>query len=94
VPILELVSDALRLRASPRCCTNAWLNVARNIVVLLIAVVACSGCAHVHAYERGRLANPRMDPGDAASVGQRHMQSVQEGAVGGDNNAVSGCGCN
>lgn len=69
-------------------------NMARHGLVLLVSWVACCGCAHVHAYERGRLANPRIDPGDAASVGQRHMQSVQEGAVGGDDNAVSGCGCN
>jgi len=67
--------------------------VARCTVVLIFSVIA-SGCAHVHAYERGRLAHPRMDPADAASVGQRHMQSVQEGALGGDDNAVSGCGCN
>ena len=69
-------------------------NVEPSAVVLLIAVVACSGCAHVRPYERGRLAHPRMDPGDASSVGQQHMRSVQEGAIGGDDNAVSGCGCN
>jgi Domain of unknown function (DUF4266) len=65
-----------------------------KIAVLLCTLATYSGCAHVRAYERGRLAHPRMAPGDGASVGKQHMQSVQEGAVGGDDNAVSGCGCN
>ena len=65
----------------------------RKTLLLLLALIG-SGCAHVRPYERGRLANPRMDPSDAASVGQRHVRSVQEGAIGGDDNAVSGCGCN
>jgi hypothetical protein len=68
--------------------------VSRKTVLLVIVVLTCNACAHVHAYERGRLAHPRMDPGDASSVGQRHMQTVQEGALGGGDNAVSGCGCN
>ncbi len=66
---------------------------ARNTWVL-VALLTTSACAHVQAYQRGRLAHPRMDPSDGASVGQHHMQSVQEGAIGGDDNAVSGCGCN
>ena len=67
---------------------------ARQLAVLMFGLVLCAGCAHVRAYQRGRLAHPRMLPGDGASVGRQHMQSVHEGAVGGDDNAVSGCGCN
>lgn len=63
-------------------------------MLVLLAALASGACAHVRAYERGRLAHPRMEPGDAASVGQHHMQSVQEGAMGGEGSAVSGCGCN
>ena len=68
-------------------------DVPRNLFVLLLALLS-SACAHVRPYERGRLANPRMDPTDASSVGQQHVRSVHEGAIGGDDNAVSGCGCN
>lgn len=63
-------------------------------VVAVIGATVLSGCADVHAYQRGRLASPTMDPSDAASMGQEHVQAVHEGATGGHVGATSGCGCN
>jgi len=61
-----------------------------------IAAVLLSGtgCAHVAAYERGKLAHPTMAPGDATSVAREHVYAIQEGAMGGTIGAASGCGCN
>lgn len=53
-----------------------------------------AACAPVAPYERGRLADPSMSPGFAESAANEHVQSVQEGAVGGKVGVGSGCGCN
>lgn len=68
------------------------MRVAR--LLALFAFVAAAGCAHVPAYDRGRLAHPTMLPEYAQSAGRAHMQVVQEGASGGEANPASGCGCN
>jgi hypothetical protein len=56
--------------------------------------LALQGCAHVHAYERGRLANHAMSPDYAASPSIEHVQTIHEGAAGGTLQVTSGCGCN
>ncbi len=70
----------------------------RGVVVACLLAVLCTallaGCADVHAYQRGRLAHPSMDPAYAASVGQEHVEAVHEGATGGHVGSTSGCGCN
>lgn len=66
----------------------AWFGLG---VVLCLAL---SACADVAPYQRGKLAHPTMEPGDAHSLGQEHMQAVHEGAIGGGVSATSGCGCN
>jgi hypothetical protein len=63
-----------------------------GLVLLLLAVV--SGCSHVHAYERGKLAHPSMAPASLVGPGEEHMYSVHEGATGGDTAGGGGCGCN
>jgi len=65
-----------------------------RLFVALVLVSASSGCAHVAAYERGKLAHPTMAPGDADSAAREHVYAIQEGAMGGSVGAASGCGCN
>ncbi|HVU02777.1 MAG TPA: DUF4266 domain-containing protein [Polyangiaceae bacterium] len=65
----------------------------RGLAALGISVVV-SACAHVPAYDRGKLAHPTMQAGYEESPGVLHMRAVQEGATGGEVNASSGCGCN
>lgn len=60
---------------------------------LALAVIA-PGCAHVPAYQRGRLAHPTMLLVDFAGPAQSHVQAIHEGAVGGGSGAEGGCGCN
>ena len=66
----------------------------------LYLVAACcfglssSACSSVAAYQRGNLAHFTMKPSDATSVGRAHVYAIQEGAVGGEVGAASGCGCN
>jgi hypothetical protein len=62
--------------------------------LLLAALVFGSGCAEVKPYERGRLAHPTMLLRDMARVGEAHVYSIREGAVGGGSGAQGGCGCN
>jgi Domain of unknown function (DUF4266) len=64
---------------------------AAALAILAFGVVACG---HVAPYQRAKLAHQTMDPDDAHSLGQEHMQAVQEGAIGGGVSATSGCGCN
>ena len=53
------------------------------------------GCAHVPAYDRGRLAHPSMVTSDLAGPSEEHVRAVHEGAVGGGGlSAGGGCGCN
>jgi uncharacterized protein DUF4266 len=67
----------------------------RGLLAACLAVAtACGGCAAVPAYQRGKLAHPTMAPGDAESLARAHVESVQEGAIGGTPGASSGCGCN
>jgi hypothetical protein len=56
--------------------------------------LAASGCAHVPAYEREKLAHPMMTTEDLARASEDHVRAVQEGAVGGGDSSGGGCGCN
>ena len=64
------------------------------LLLCIAALFGAAACAHVPAYDRGRLAHPTMLPDYAQSPGRAHMQLVQEGATGGEGNPASGCGCN
>lgn len=63
-------------------------------VLLLHSFLLAAGCAHVPAYERGKLAHPTMTPDDIAPPSEAHVRSVQEGAMGGGGATGGGCGCN
>jgi Domain of unknown function (DUF4266) len=60
----------------------------------LVAVLTAAGCVRVKPYERGVLAHPTMVTGQVTGPGEDHMQSVQEGAIGGEGAGGGGCGCN
>lgn len=57
-------------------------------------VLATTGCTHVAAYERGRLAHPTMTTSDLAGPAEAHVRAIHEGATGGSFEAGGGCGCN
>ena len=63
-------------------------------IYLVCVILGSPGCAHVAAYERGKLAHPTMAPDDGTSVAREHVYAVEEGAMGGTMGAASGCGCN
>ena len=58
------------------------------------ALLVSSGCTHVRAYERGKLAHPTMVAEPLEGAAHQHMYAVHEGATGGTGTAESGCGCN
>jgi hypothetical protein len=68
-------------------------NVARRFAVRLLLPMVCSGCTHVAPYERGMLAHRTMTA-DLDGPAQGHVHAVHEGAMGGEDVAKSGCGCN
>jgi hypothetical protein len=71
------------------------MNRGFSVVVLSLAVsLLASGCAHVPAYQRGRLAHRTMLPDFGESAGRAHFQAISEGAAGGEATPASGCGCN
>ena len=68
----------------------------RAASVLLVALMAASGCARVQPWERGRLAQPdmqfEMDPDLLA--GPEHAVEYREGSAGALGGGGGGCGCN
>jgi hypothetical protein len=65
----------------------------RALLVLVTATLATTGCTHVRAWERGKLAHPTM-ASDFANPAEEHLHAVHEGAIGGGAGVESGCGCN
>jgi hypothetical protein len=61
---------------------------------VLVSSFGAIGCGNVASYERGKLAHPTMSPAHAGSPAREHVYAVQEGAMGGNGQAASGCGCN
>jgi hypothetical protein len=66
------------------------------LVALSLAAFAAfaAGCSNVAAYQRQRLAHPTMTSSFGQSDALAHVRAVQEGAIGGEMGASSGCGCN
>lgn len=58
-----------------------------------LLTLGLTGCTHVAAYERGKLAHRTMTT-EATGPAAEHVYSVHEGAAGGSASAESGCGCN
>jgi hypothetical protein len=67
----------------------------RSLVFFLL-ICASSGCAVVHAHQRGNLAKRAMtgdrDPSEIRFV--QHERGAREGADGGTGQPGGGCGCN
>ena len=66
------------------------------VAVAIALILGTSGCAVVHAHERGHLAKRAMtsdrDPGEARFL--EHERGAREGAEGGTGQPGGGCGCN
>lgn len=62
-------------------------------IALVLSALSVAGCAHVAAYDRGKLAEPSMSPSSVAGAAEGHVHAVHEGAAGGSH-GESGCGCN
>ena len=62
--------------------------------VMVVGLLAGTGCATVAPYERGKLAHPTMAAGDLTGFGESHVRAIHEGATGGSGGTGSGCGCN
>jgi Domain of unknown function (DUF4266) len=73
---------------------SSWLRSVSLSMVCCVLLSTASGCTHVAAFDRAKLAHPTMAAGELAGPGEAHMYSVQEGAAGGGSAAESGCGCN
>ena len=65
-----------------------------SVLAALAALAGLAGCARVAAYDRGRLAHPTMQLEGMTRAAEAHVNSVHEGAAGGELGASSGCGCN
>jgi hypothetical protein len=76
------------------------MRFSRSLLTALVAPVAglglvsLTGCAHVEAYDRSKLAHPTMTTTDISGPGEEHVRAVQEGATGGSIGVGGGCGCN
>lgn len=63
-------------------------------IILMSCLLLVGACQHVAPYQRERLAHHSMVELQYAGAAEMHVRAVQEGAVGGQVEAVSGCGCN
>jgi len=64
-------------------------------VLLMAAAAATSGCATVPASQRGYLAQPEMNPAEAAHEESfhSHIEAAREAGMGGHGAQGGGCGC-
>jgi hypothetical protein len=60
-----------------------------------VVLLLCTSCG-VKAYERGKLAQPKMalDPDPDHTLIEQHVYEYREGATGGYGGGGGGCGCN
>ncbi len=68
----------------------------RKVLLIAVAAVLLAGCGSVHAYDRGRMAKPKMQL-DLAPDERRleeHVYEYREGSAGGYGAGGGGCGCN
>ena len=66
-------------------------------VIMLVAVLAlCAGCGTVKPWERGLLAERKMQlvPNPAQEALREHIYFSKEAAFGGQGVGGGGCGCN
>ena len=72
------------------------MNTAKMCLAVALTVIGSAGCATVHPWERGRLAQRCMhpDPYPSDSYLDEHVATSKEAAVGGAKLSGGGCGCN
>ena len=72
------------------------IQVALRFILILVIASSAAGCVRVQAYQRGRLAQPKMQIGDSAQATEleQHVYEYREGASGGYGTMGGGCGCN
>lgn len=60
-----------------------------------LTLLAAGGCATVHPWERGRLADPQMifDNDAEQAAYDAHWQEAREGSTAGTGVQAGGCGC-
>jgi len=70
------------------------LTFAASALVGLV-LLAAAGCATVHPWERGRLADPQMifDNDAEQAAYDAHWQEAREGSTAGTGVQTGGCGC-
>lgn len=66
------------------------------ILIMLLGVIAVSGCARVKPWEREYLADPIMqfDYNKEEKAVREHFLGTREGSVGSFGVSGGGCGCN
>lgn len=64
-------------------------------LVVIIALAGSAGCATVHPWQRGRLADPQMifDADAEQAAYDAHWQEAREGSTAGTGVQSGGCGC-
>lgn len=64
-------------------------------VFITFTLLAAGGCATVHPWERGRLADPQMifDADAEQAAYDAHWQEAREGSTAGTGVQSGGCGC-
>lgn len=65
-------------------------------LLMLVATLACVGCATVQPWERGRLASARMawEPDPLSAAYAEHVRFSKEAGAGSLSASGGGCGCN
>lgn len=65
-------------------------------LLIVVALLACGGCATTKPWQREQLAKPVMAPDQDADreALRRHLLGVREGTTGGFGGGGGGCGCN
>ena len=67
----------------------------KKTLLAVMAALLLNGCVMVKAYQREKLADPIMEPGNQFSKQQLDVKffSTREGSIGGDAGIGGGCGC-
>ena len=50
-----------------------------TLAVVVMGLLAGSGCVTVAPYERGKLAHPTMSAGDMTGFGESHLRAISRG---------------
>ena len=79
------------------CSKSRRMHVRKiRLWIVVLALVATTGCQHVQPWQRGKLADPvmRADRDPLGQASNEHVFFSREAAAGGRGVGVGGCGCN